>query len=149
MAGPESIAESLEAARPTRIGHGLRLIDDCVVGDGRINEMGPVARQVLDEGIMLEVCLTSNSCLGTPVPEHPVRLYQDAGFRLSVNPDDRTITTTTVTREYELWRSIHGFGVDEFRQINLSAVDAAFCDEETKTGLRTTVEDGWSPRGAG
>jgi adenosine deaminase len=145
MAGTESILDSLEAARPTRIGHGLKLIDDCVVGNGRISKMGPVARQVLDDGITLEVCLTSNSCLGTPVPEHPVRLYQDAGFRLSINADDRAITTTTVGREYELWRSIHSFTANEFRQINIGAVDAAFCDEVTKSQLRSTVAQGWTP----
>ena len=144
MAGPESIAESLESAQPTRIGHGLHLIDDCVVRDGRLVELGTVARSVLEAGIMLEVCVTSNSCLGTPVAEHPVRLYQDAGFRLSVNPDDRSITTTTVAREYELWRSIHGFHSGEFRDINLGAVDAAFCDEGIKSELRGTVAGGWA-----
>ena len=90
------------------------------------------------------VCVTSNSCLGTPVPEHPVRLYQDAGFSLSVNPDDRAITTTTVAREYELWRSVHGFDAGEFREINLGAIGAAFCDDNTKAALRTTIARGWA-----
>jgi len=145
MAGPDSIAESLEAAHPSRIGHGLRLIDDCVVRAGRIVEVGKVAQRVLDEKITLEVCVTSNSCLGTPVPDHPVRLYQDAGFRLSVNPDDRAITTTTVAREYELWRSVHGFDTGEFRRINLGAVEAAFCNERIKANLRELVAEGWAP----
>ncbi len=144
MAGPESVAEALESANPTRIGHGLHLVDDCVVHNGQIAELGDVARQVRDGGIALEVCVTSNSCLGTPVPEHPVRLYQDAGFRLSVNPDDRAITTTTVTREYDLWRSIHRFDSDEFRQINLGAIDAAFCEEGTKAQLRDVIARGWT-----
>jgi adenosine deaminase len=143
MAGPESIADALESAKPTRIGHGLRLIEDCDVADGRIAEMGDIAGEVLDGGLTLEVCVTSNSCLGTPVADHPVRLYRDAGFRLSVNADDRAITTTTLAREYELWRDVHRFTNDEFREINLEALEAAFCDDATKAELRSVIAGGW------
>jgi adenosine deaminase len=143
MAGPESIAEAIAAAQPTRIGHGLHLIDDCQVEGGRIVGLGDTARAVRQAGLMLEVCVTSNSCLGTPVRSHPVRMYRDAGFRLSVNPDDRAITTTTVAREYELWREIHGFTDQEFAEINADAVSAAFCDDETKARLSRVVAAGW------
>lgn len=143
MAGPESIAEAIDAARPTRIGHGLHLIDDCEVAGGRIVALGETARRVRRAGLLLEVCVTSNSCLGTRVEEHPVRMYRDAGFRLSVNPDDRAITTTTVAREYELWREIHGFTDQEFAEINADAVSAAFCDDEIKARLSSVVAAGW------
>lgn len=144
MAGPESVADALDSAGPSRIGHGLHLVADCEVVDGEIRRLGTIASRVRDEGVLLEVCVTSNSCLGTPVADHPVRMYRDAGFRLSVNPDDRAITTTTVAREYELWRSVHGFTAAEFRDINLQAVEAAFCDDAIKTGLRASVAQGWS-----
>ena len=136
MAGPDSIADAIAAASPTRIGHGLRLIDDCRVVDGRISDLGAIAQQVFDEGIALEVCVTSNSCLGTPIESHPVRMFRDAGFRLSVNPDDRAITTTTVENEYRLWREIHGFTAEEFAAINTQAIEDAFCDDATKQELR-------------
>ncbi len=144
MAGCESIAVALQAAAPSRIGHGLHLIDDCVVDGGRITSLGPIAAEVRERGLMLEVCLTSNSCLGTPVGDHPVRMYFDAGFVVSVNPDDRAITTTTVSNEYDLWSNVHGFTTAEFRDINLAAVAAAFCDEATKSKLRDLVASGWS-----
>jgi len=143
MAGAESIAAALAVAQPTRIGHGLRLIEDCEVVEGRITSLGGVARAIHDDGTMLEVCVTSNSCLGTPVSAHPVRMFHDAGIAVSVNPDDRAITTTTVEREYRLWREIHGFTVAELGQTNLDALDAAFCDEETKSRLRQVVRVGW------
>lgn len=143
MAGPESIAVSLEAAQPTRIGHGLRLIQDCEVVSGRIVRMGATAGLVRDHELVLEVCVTSNSCLGTPVADHPVRMYHDAGIAVSVNPDDRAITTTTVAREYRLWREVHGFTDAEFHAINLRALEAAFCDDTTKAQLRTALAEGW------
>lgn len=144
MAGPASIENGLRTAAPSRIGHGLHLVDDCEVADGRIISLGSTARQVHDAGLMLEVCVTSNSCLGTPVAEHPVRMYRDAGFVISVNPDDRAITTTTVANEYDLWRNVLGFTDAEFREVNLQAVAAAFCDDATKTKLRKSVSAGWS-----
>lgn len=143
MAGPASIATALTAAAPSRIGHGLHLIDDCEIVDGRIVMLGPVAARVHEAGLMLEVCVTSNSCLGTPVIDHPVRMYRDAGFVISVNPDDRAITTTSVANEYELWRNTHGFTDAEFREINLQAIEATFCNEETKRRLRDLVAAGW------
>jgi adenosine deaminase len=144
MAGPESIANALEAAHPDRIGHGMHLIDDCLVEEGRIVGMGPVAGMVRDSGIVLEVCVTSNSCLGTPVPGHPVRMFYEAGFPVTVNPDDRAITTTTVEGEYQLWRSVHGFSDDDFRVVNLAAARAAFCDPPTRRRLEAAVTAGWA-----
>ncbi len=143
MAGPESIADGLDTALPTRIGHGLHLIDDCEVAEGRIMALGKTADRVLNGGVMLEVCVTSNSCLGTPVVDHPVRMYRDAGFKVSVNPDDRAITTTTVAREYSLWSDVHGFTPREFSEINLDAIDAAFCDDDTRARLRDRVAASW------
>jgi len=143
MAGPESIALSIDVAQPTRIGHGLSLAADCEIVAGRIVALGAVARRVRDAGLVLEVGVTSNSCLGTPIVDHPVRMFHDAGIAVSVNPDDRAITTTTTAREYELWSKIHGFTNDEFREINLRALEAAFCDEQTKARLRPTIAAGW------
>jgi adenosine deaminase len=143
MAGPNSIATAMATARPTRIGHGLSLIHDCEVVDGSIVGLGLVAGAVHDAGLLLEVCVTSNGCLGTPLADHPVRMYHDAGIAVSVNPDDRTITTTTTAREYELWRRHHGFTDEEFRAINLRAAEAAFCDDATKAKLREIVALGW------
>lgn len=144
MAGLDSIATAIQSAQPLRIGHGLHLIEDCEIADGKIIRLGATARLIHDAHLMLEVCLTSNFCLGTAFDDHPVRKYHDAGFAVSVNPDDRAITTTTVAREYEIWREVHGFTEAEFREINLSAVAAAFCDTETKARLAAVVAAGWA-----
>lgn len=143
MAGVESIAAVLEHVGPDRIGHGLHLIEDCEVDHGRVIALGPVAQAIVASNVMLEVCITSNSCLGTPREHHPVRLFHDAGIAVSVNPDDRAITTTTVADEYRLWRHLHGFTDGEFRLINMQALEAAFADETTKAGLRPVLASGW------
>ncbi len=143
MAGVDSIEAALEHVRPDRIGHGLHLMADLQVDDGQVPRLGPVAQSIATDNLMLEVCVTSNSCLGTPPAQHPVRLFHDAGIAVSVNPDDRAITTTTVAAEYELWRQLHGFTDEEFRSINVRALEAAFADEATKAKLRPILTAGW------
>ena len=89
MDGPAQIASAL-ACQPDRIGHGWRIIDDCDVTDGRVTSLGPTATALRDAGLPLEICLTSNACLGTPVAEHPLRLLADAGFRVGLRTTGRS-----------------------------------------------------------
>lgn len=125
MDGVDSVRRAL-ACRPDRIGHGWRLIDDCRVVDGQVVDLGPVAAAVHDAGIPLEVCVTSNACLGLPVEEHPAPLLAAAGFRLTVNPDDRSITTTTTSREHALWADVLGFDDPWLDAAQHTALEAAF-----------------------
>jgi adenosine deaminase len=133
MDGLDSVASAL-TVDPDRIGHGWRLRDDLD---------GPVAREVRDRGLPLEVCVTSNACLGLPVDEHPVRRLVDAGFVVTVNPDDRAITTTTTSRELALWAEHHGFTDTELAAVQQAAVTAAFCDDTTRTEVAAKVTAGW------
>ena len=143
MDGVAAVLESLDACTPDRLGHGWRLIDDCRVEAGRIVALGPVATRVRDAGITLEVCLTSNACLGRAVAEHPVRLLADAGFRICLNPDDRSITTTTASREHRLAAETHGFDRVELAAANERAAVASFLPDAHRRDLVTRVRQGW------
>jgi adenosine deaminase len=134
MAGVESVAASLTVG-PDRIGHGWRLADDLD---------GPVAAEVRERGLPLEVCVTSNACLGLPVDDHPVRRLKDAGFVVTVNPDDRAITTTTTSHELALWAEHHGFTDAELAESQHAAVAAAFCDDATRTQVAERISAGWA-----
>ena len=89
------------------------------------------------------MCLTSNACLGLPVEQHPVRRLVDAGFVVTVNPDDRAITTTTTSRELALWAEHHGFTDTELAAVQQAAVAAAFCDDPTRAAVAAKVTAGW------
>jgi adenosine deaminase len=134
MDGLESVASALTVG-PDRIGHGWRLADDL---------HGPVASEVRERRLPLEVCVTSNACLGLPVDQHPVRRLVDAGFVVTVNPDDRAITTTTTSRELALWAEHHGFTDAELAEVQADAVVAAFCDDATRALVRDEVAAGWT-----
>ncbi len=143
MDGAHQVADALDTCQPDRIGHGWRLIDDCEVVDGKIVALGATATRVRDKGIPLEVCLTSNACLGTPVEQHPLRMLFDAGFKVTINPDDRSITTTTTSREIELARSIHGFTPVELSAVNERAALSVFGPDSLRRALASHVRDGW------
>lgn len=125
MDGVDSVRRALSCS-PDRLGHGWRLVDDCRVVDGEIVDLGPVAAAVHDSGLVLEVCVTSNECLGLPVDQHPAPLLAGAGFRLTANPDDRTITTTTTSREHALLVDVLGFDDDALDAAQHVALAAAF-----------------------
>ncbi len=148
MDGVHQVRSALAHCRPDRIGHGWRLIDECEVVDGRIVSLGPTAATVRDAGIPLEICLTSNECLGTDVADHPVRLLFDAGFRITLNPDDRAITTTTARRELERAASVHGFTDVELGACAARAAQAAFLPDEQRDALVARVSAGWPVRPA-
>jgi len=146
MDGVDSVADALDSALPDRIGHGWRLIDDCVVDNDRILELGPVARRVRDGRIPLEICLTSNACLGQPVESHPAKALSDAGFVLSLNPDDRSITTTSTSREHDLAARVLGFSSVELAAVNERAAVAAFLPAHERDALAEAVRAGWKAR---
>lgn len=148
MDGAHQVASALATCAPDRIGHGWRLIDECEVSDGRITAMGPTATAVRDGGVPLEICLTSNACLGMTVEDHPVRLLFDAGFRVTLNPDDRAITTTTSRRELDLAATHHGFTAVELAACVERAAGAAFLPDDEREALVERVADGWAARPA-
>lgn len=104
MVGAESVAETITGFVPDRIGHGYRLIEDCRVEGGRIVDLGPIAQQVHDARIPLEMCLSSNALTGMPVEEHPFLLMHRAGFLITLNPDNRVLIGCSMSSELALAR---------------------------------------------
>jgi len=143
MDGVHQVTDALDTCDPDRIGHGWRLIDDCDVSDGRILALGPTATRVRDAGITLEICLTSNACLGMPVEHHPVRMLLDAGFRITLSPDDRSITTTSAAREHRLAAKLHGFSPVELAAVNERAALSVFGSDTLRSTIAAHVIDGW------
>lgn len=130
-AGPESVWDTLRLLKPTRIGHGIRSIEDLAL----VAHLG-------ESGIHLEVCPSSNVQIVPSIEDfahHPIdRLYRSGVF-LNINTDTRMLTPTTLTREYEEVQRTFGWTLDDFRRTNLMALDAAFLDEAGKQKLRDKI----------
>lgn len=143
--GVDSISDAI-AMGAERIGHGPRIVEDAVVRDGEIVELGPIAAKVLESAVPLEICPTSNLHTGMypNAAAHPVGMLDRAGFVVTLNTDNRLMSGISLTDEFELVATHHGFGIEDLHRVTLNAVDAAFCDEETRGTVRARVEAGYS-----
>jgi adenosine deaminase len=126
--GPESIWQALQYCGAHRIGHGVRLVEDMVVYDGKIINVGFLANYVLDNRVPLEVCLSSNVHTGaTPtMAQHPFPIFQELGFRVTLNTDNRLMSKTTMTDEYLIAVEQFGCTLGDLERISVNGVKSAF-----------------------
>ncbi len=124
-AGAESVRGAIETLGATRIGHGVRTVED-----------PELVKRVADLGVVLEICPTSNVYTGAvpSLEQHPVRKLSDAGVKLTISTDDPSVCKTTLSKEYQLLTDRFGFTPDELQHLNTNAWDAAFThDSELST----------------
>jgi adenosine deaminase len=126
--GKESIWQAIQYCGAHRIGHGTRLIEDIAVVDGQAVKLGDLAQYVLDKRIPLEICLLSNVHTGaTPsLAEHPFKIFYQEKFRVTLNTDNRLMSNTTMTREFEAATQTFGLSIDDFEKITINAMKSAF-----------------------
>jgi adenosine deaminase len=126
--GKESIWQAIQYCGAHRIGHGTRLIDDIAVADGKAVKFGDLAQYVLDKRIPLEICLNSNVHTGaTPsLAEHPFKVLYREKFRVTLNTDNRLMSNTTMTKEFQSAVANFGLTLDDFEKITINAMKSAF-----------------------
>jgi len=126
--GKESIWQAIQYCGAHRIGHGTRLIDDVAVVDGRAVKLGDLAQYVLDKRIPLEICLLSNVHTGAArsVAEHPFKILYQSKFRVTLNTDNRLMSDTTMTKEFETAAEVLGLSLEDFEKITINAMKSAF-----------------------
>jgi adenosine deaminase len=128
--GPASIREVLESAKPQRIGHGVRCIEDRAL-------VAELARQA----IPLEVCPTSNVALGVypDLHRHPLPKMIDAGLNVTINSDDPPMFGTSLSEEFERCANAFGFDEDMLWSLSLNALNASILSQEQRRELLTAM----------
>ena len=139
--GKESIWQAIQYCGAHRIGHATRLIDDITVADGRVVKLGDLAQYVLDKRIPLEICLLSNVHTGaTPsVAEHPFKVFYQQKFRVMLNTDNRLMSDTTLTREFEVAAETFHLTLDDFEKLTINAMKSAFLPYDRRCQFIYTV----------
>ncbi|MEM7643624.1 MAG: adenosine deaminase [Pseudomonadota bacterium] len=124
--GAESVRAALDDLRVSRIGHGVRAIED----------LGLVDR-LAEDGIVLEVCPGSNVVLGvySKIAAHPIERLRERGVKITVSTDDPPFFHTDLDAEYANLERAFGWDEETFAEINRTALTAAFCDETTRHRL--------------
>jgi adenosine deaminase len=126
--GKESIWQAIQYCGAHRIGHGTRLIDDIAVAGDQVVKLGDLAQYVLDKRIPLEICLLSNVHTGaTPsLEQHPFRILYQEKFRVTLNTDNRLMSNTSLTQEFEAAAKTFGLTLDDFEKLTINAMKSAF-----------------------
>ncbi|GAA6158577.1 adenosine deaminase [Ruegeria sp. HU-ET01832] len=129
--GPESVRDAIRDLRVERVGHGVRAAED-----------PDLIREIVDRDITLEVCPGSNVVLGLypDFAAHPIAKLRDAGVKVTISTDDPPFFHTTMRREYEMLSKAFGWDAEVFAALNETALNAAFCDEETRARVKTRLE---------
>ncbi len=129
--GPESVRAAIADLNPTRIGHGVRAIEDLALVD-----------EIAEKGIVLEVCPGSNIALGL-YPDwraHPIAELDRRGVKVTISTDDPPFFHTTMAREYDRLAGAFDWDAGQFMRIARQSLDAAFCDADTKARIAKLLE---------
>lgn len=137
LTGWQTVQSALDHIRPSRIGHGVRAIEN-----------HDVVRRIADEGVVLECCPGSNVALSVfpGFAEHPFPALRNAGCRVTLNSDDPPYFRTSLKREYDIAAEHFGMGEKELLGVTKTAIEAAFVDRETRKALLARLA-GEAPRG--
>lgn len=125
-AGPASVWGAIRSLGAERIAHGVRAIEDPAL-----------VAYLVEQGIALEVCPTSNVRLGVypNLAAHPLRRLHEAGVTITINADDPPLFNTTLNDEVALLGGPFGFDIATIDEILLNGVRSTFLAPEERQSL--------------
>ena len=106
-----------------RIGHGIAM-------RGHFN----LQKELAKSGIGIEMCPISNlqTKAVQSTAQYPIQEFLNAGLKVSVNTDNRTVSNTTLTKELLFIQNTYKITDEEISVLMKNAVDTAFAREEIK-----------------
>ena len=128
--GAENVQHAIVEMGATRIGHGVRAIEN-----------SDVIKLLREKRVTLEVCPTSNLQTGVMhnFSHHPLRDLYMLGVAVTLNTDDPSVSDTTLTDEYLVALMTMGIRLSYLRRMNANALRAAFLPEAVRRELEQKV----------
>ncbi|MDW6062095.1 adenosine deaminase [Streptomyces sp. FXJ1.4098] len=145
--GLPSIWQALQWCGADRLGHGVRIIDDIEVADDGSVTLGRLASYVRDKRIPLELCPTSNLQTGAArsYAEHPIGLLRRLQFRATVNTDNRLMSGTSMSDEFEHLVSTFHYTLDDMQWFTVNAMKSAFIPfDERLAMINDVIKSGYA-----
>ncbi|WGW10838.1 adenosine deaminase [Saxibacter everestensis] len=135
--GVLSVWEAVQLCNAQRIGHGVRLIEDCDLSDPGNPRLGRLAQWVRDRHVPLELCPSSNvqTAAAPSIAEHPITWFKNQGFTVALSPDNRLMSGTSMTREMRLLMDEAGWDHDDLLWVSVNALQNAFLDLPDREAL--------------
>lgn len=140
LLGPAHVRATLDALHPDRLGHGVRSAED-----------PELLARIVDAGIGLEVCPTSNVALGVypTLADVPLRRLVQAGARLALGADDPLLFGPRLAEQYSAARDVHGFTDDELAALARSSIEVSAAPADVRKQLLAGVDAWLGEAGAG
>jgi len=113
-----------------RIGHGI-----CAY------ESKGLQQELKEKNILLEICPTSNVQTNaiSEYKKHPIYDFYKNNLKVCINTDNKTISNITLSDEYIKLYNNFNFSIEDFKQMNLNAIENAFLSEEDKNQLKNQL----------
>jgi len=133
FAGPAGVRAALDVLGARRIAHGVRAIEDPAL----------LAR-LAAEGIVLDVCPTSNVALGVVacLAAHPLPRLLQAGVRCTLNADDPLLFGPGLLQEYETARAALSLTDAQLAAVARTSLEASGAPRATVDDAVTGI-DAW------
>lgn len=139
--GPPSIWKALQWCGAERLGHGVRIIDDIEVNPDGEAELGRLAHYIRDRRIPLEVCPSSNLHTGVvdDLADHPIKLFKDLKFRVTLNTDNRLMSDISMTKEMQNMVDVFDWDLLDMQWLTVNAMKSAFLPFDERLALINEV----------
>jgi len=133
LLGPAHVSETLRTLAPDRLGHGVRSAED-----------PQLLRRLVEAGVALEVCPTSNVSLGVypELADVPLRRLLDAGVTVALGADDPLLFGPRLLEQYRSAREDHGLDDAALADLARGSITASRAPAPMKARLLTEV-DAW------
>jgi adenosine deaminase len=133
LLGAESVARTVTALSPVRIGHGVRAVEDA-----------GVMAMLADRGIACEVCPASNVALGVAAgPEAvPLRALETAGVPVVLAADDPLLFGGSLLDQYAVARDHHSYQRADLARLARASVSHSTMPAEISASALADI-DAW------
>lgn len=102
-------------------------------------------KRFVEEDAVAEMCLTSNlqTKAASSIQSFPYQEFYDAGGKITINTDNRTVSDTNLTKEYSLFVTYFGTKIEDFLVFNQNAVKASFTSDSEKDTLLHKLQENY------
>src|SRR6478609_8273357 len=132
LRGPEHIRTCLDSLGAQRLGHGVRSAEDPELLD-----------RVVQQGVTLEVCPTSNVALGvySDLTSVPLPTLLAAGASVALGADDPLLFGSRLAGQYATMRAAHDLTDQQLAELARMSVRASRAPQEVRAGLIGEIDD--------
>ena len=125
----KNIMDAVEVGA-SRIGHGIAMR-----GNIGLQEI------IRKKHIGIEMCPISNMQTKAvkSIIDYPIREFLNAGLPVTINTDNRTVSNTSLTKEFEFIQKNFRISDEEILLMTGNAIDVAFADDDVKNRLFNIV----------